>query len=378
MTSQSSKYLHIVSFDIPFPPNYGGVMDVFYKIKALAQLGVKIHLHAFEYGRNRAEELNKYCESIEYYSRDTRAIKHLSKLPYIVISRNSESLLTNLLKDDYPILFEGLHTSGFISDSRLKSRMKIVRTHNIEHEYYKSLSQSTSHPLKKNYFALEAKKLKNYEQSLAQADVLAAISQNDYHYLKSKFSHVQYIPAFHPNNKIGSLIGRGDYLLYHGNLSVEENITAAVYLVDEVFSKLTIPSIIAGKNPSKILIEKISKYTHIQLIANPSFDKMEQLISLAHINILPTFQATGIKLKLLQSLALGRHCIVNKSMVENTGLESLCSIQNHAADIIREIKDFMSQDFSLEMFAKREQIFSEHFSNIKNAQKLMNLISACP
>ncbi len=30
------KYLHIISFDIPYPPNYGGVIDVFYKLKALA------------------------------------------------------------------------------------------------------------------------------------------------------------------------------------------------------------------------------------------------------------------------------------------------------------------------------------------------------
>jgi len=374
MTSQSSKYLHIVSFDIPFPPNYGGVIDVFYKIKALAQLGVKIHLHAFEYGRERTKELNKYCESIEYYARDTRAIMQLSKLPYIIASRKSSSLLTNLFKDDYPILFEGIHTTGFIGDSRLKSRLTIVRTHNIEHEYYKSLAQSTSHPLKKTYFALEAKKLKKYEQSLAQASALAAISQNDYHYLKSKFDHVQYIPAFHSNDKISSLIGRGDYLLYHGNLSVEENITAAIYLVDEVFSKLTIPCIIAGKNPSKILSAKIRKHAHIQLAENPSFDEMEQLISFAHINVLPTFQTTGIKLKLLQSLALGRHCLVNMPMVENTGLESLCSIQNNAADIIREIQDLMSEDFTVEMLAQREQIFSEYFSNVKNAQKLIDLV----
>ena len=374
MYSHSVKHLHIVSFDIPCPPNYGGVIDVFYKIKALAQLGVKIHLHAFEYGRERTKELNKYCESIEYYARDTRAIMQLSKLPYIIASRKSSSLLTNLFKDDYPILFEGIHTTGFIGDSRLKSRLTIVRTHNIEHEYYKSLAQSTSHPLKKTYFALEAKKLKKYEQSLAQASALAAISQNDYHYLKSKFDHVQYIPAFHSNDKISSLIGRGDYLLYHGNLSVEENITAAIYLVDEVFSKLTIPCIIAGKNPSKILSAKIRKHAHIQLAENPSFDEMEQLISFAHINVLPTFQTTGIKLKLLQSLALGRHCLVNMPMVENTGLESLCSIQNNAADIIREIQDLMSEDFTVEMLAQREQIFSEYFSNVKNAQKLIDLV----
>ena len=52
------KNLHVISFDIPWPVNYGGVIDVFYKITALAGLGVKIHLHCFEYGRKESKELN--------------------------------------------------------------------------------------------------------------------------------------------------------------------------------------------------------------------------------------------------------------------------------------------------------------------------------
>ena len=55
------KHLHIISFDIPYPPDYGGVVDVFYKIKALSLLGIKIHLHCFEYGRKHAAVLNELC-----------------------------------------------------------------------------------------------------------------------------------------------------------------------------------------------------------------------------------------------------------------------------------------------------------------------------
>ena len=46
-----NKRLHIVAFDVPFPANYGGAIDVFYKLKALHQLGIRITLHCFEYGR---------------------------------------------------------------------------------------------------------------------------------------------------------------------------------------------------------------------------------------------------------------------------------------------------------------------------------------
>lgn len=39
------KHLNIVAFDNPYPPTYGGVIDVYYKLKSLAETGLKIHLH---------------------------------------------------------------------------------------------------------------------------------------------------------------------------------------------------------------------------------------------------------------------------------------------------------------------------------------------
>ena len=48
-----TKEIHIVTFDIPYPVNYGGVIDVFYKIKALKEAGIKIHLHCFYHKRKK-------------------------------------------------------------------------------------------------------------------------------------------------------------------------------------------------------------------------------------------------------------------------------------------------------------------------------------
>lgn len=48
---ESKTILHIVSFHIPIPQNYGGVIDIYYKVKALHDIGVKVILHCFEYGR---------------------------------------------------------------------------------------------------------------------------------------------------------------------------------------------------------------------------------------------------------------------------------------------------------------------------------------
>lgn len=71
---------------MPYPVDYGGVFDLFYKIKELHSLGVKIHLHCFDYGRGEQPELNKYCEEVFYYSRNEGHKGFSFKLPYIVAS----------------------------------------------------------------------------------------------------------------------------------------------------------------------------------------------------------------------------------------------------------------------------------------------------
>src|SRR5258707_923057 len=101
----SDTHLHIVALDVPWPVNYGGVVDLFYKLKALHQLGVKIHLHCFtQSGREPQDELNKYCVSVHYYLRKKNISSFSLYLPFIVKSRKNEELITNLNKDDHPVL----------------------------------------------------------------------------------------------------------------------------------------------------------------------------------------------------------------------------------------------------------------------------------
>ena len=77
------NHLHIISFDVPYPANYGGVIDVFYKMKALHEAGIKIHLHCFEYGRPAAKELESLCEKVYYYKRNMSKLQLFSKLPFV-------------------------------------------------------------------------------------------------------------------------------------------------------------------------------------------------------------------------------------------------------------------------------------------------------
>jgi len=374
MTHESDKHLHIISFDIPYPVDYGGVIDVYYKIKALKSEGIKVHLHCFEYGRKHTESLNNICHTVHYYPRK-KGLKHLlSQLPYIVSTRVCKDLLEELEKDNYPILYEGLHSTAILHYKDMSKRKNIVRMHNIEHDYYYQLSQATSNFLKKWFYKAEAVKLKKYETILNKADYILAISHSDFQALSNQFNNVIHISAFHSNDSIQSKTGKGSYLLYHGNLSVEENEKAALFLINNVFRKIEVPCVISGKNPTKLLKKMASKYKNIEIVANPDKYTMKELIQEAHINILPTFQATGIKLKLLESLAIGRFCLVNSPMVENTGLETMTIIRDQASDIIHEINHLMNINFAQDEIVKREKIWAESFSNQVTIKKLTTLL----
>ncbi len=370
-----SKTLHIVAFDIPFPADYGGVIDIYHKIRWLHKLGIQIHLHCFQYGRKEAPELNKICKKVYYYPRSKYRNPFIGDLPYIVMTRNNEALLTNLLKNNAPILFEGLHSTYFLNHPQLKDRLKFVRTHNIEHDYYKNLELVETSYFKKYFFRNESDNLKKYEKILLNAQVVLAISPSDKTYLKHKYHNAVLLPAYHQNDEVNIQAGTGDYILYHGNLGVGENNFAALYLVNEIFSQIYFPVIIAGSNVSKELRYACSKYPHIQIKEDWNNEQIMEAIGNAQINVLPTFQGTGIKLKLLNSLYAGRHCVVNPMMVDHTGLEHACHIAKTSQDMVDEIKTLLTVAFTETDIKARKKILNNScYNNEANTEHLVQLL----
>jgi glycosyltransferase involved in cell wall biosynthesis len=249
-----------------------------------------------------------------------------------------------------------------------------VRTHNVEHEYYESLAKIESTIFKRYYFYNEAGKLKKYESVLHHASGIAAISPNDTNHFSKHYKHVHYIPAFHPNDSISAKEGKGDYAFYHGNLAIAENNEAALFLVRKVFNDLPYQLVIAGSKPSDELTSEVKGKKNIILMNNLNPIEIHEYIRNAHCNVLPTFQATGIKLKLLSALFAGRFCIVNTQMVENTGLENLCIISDSDDAMKEKIKNTFEQNFNAMEIEKREKVLMSIFSNDKNALLLMNIL----
>ena len=345
--------LHVIALNIPYPPNYGGVIDIYYKLLALHRLGVRLILHCYEYERPRAPELERICAEVHYYPRRTGLLANLTLEPYNVAGRRNERLVQRLLQDDAPILFEGLHTCFCIDDPRLAGRVKVFRSCNIEHDYYRAIGQAERHPLRRLFYRLEAWRFRRYLPHAAAADLVAAVSTTDTDALRRLLpaSRVAFIPCFHAHDSVSTMPGRSDFILYHAKLSVKENEQAALYLIRHVFPRLA-PArcIIAGMNPTPTLLRE------------------------AQIHLLVTFQGTGLKLKLLNSLFAGRHVVVNPTMLAGSGLDSLCHIGATPDELVETCRRLMDVPFRDAELDARRRLLLPAFSNEAQARRLLEMI----
>lgn len=370
---ENRKIVHVVAFNVPYPPNYGGIIDIYYKLKALNNAGIGILLHCFVYERGEAKELESICQKIYYYKRKAGISYILNKLPYIVVTRQIPELEKNLLADNFPVIFEGLHTTALLQKCKNAGKKVYVRTHNIEDKYYRMLAKSEKNLLRKIYLRSESKKLGDYESILQEADNLLAISTTDTAYFKEKYGECIHVPAFHQHEELTIQKGKGDYLLFHGNLSVPENENALIYLVKNVLSRIKYRVIIAGKDPGKNIKRMCQKYPNLQLVSNPVGEEMDKLVGEAQINLLYTYQPTGLKLKLLHSLFGGRHCLANPLMLSGSDLENLCQIYHSPVEAISLIDELMKTSFSEADIEKRKSGLTQ-YSNTFGAGRIIEIL----
>jgi glycosyltransferase involved in cell wall biosynthesis len=137
-----------------------------------------------------------------------------------------------------------------------------------------------------------------------------------------------------------------------------------------VFSKIKVPFVVVGKNPSRRLDKMAHLYQHTCLVANPSDGEINDLIQKAHVNILPSFNSTGIKIKLLHALFEGRHCVVNEAMVRGTGLEAACHIGTNAESFASILLQLQHHPFTGEETELRKKLLGKWYDTTANARLL--------
>lgn len=350
-----SHHLHIVAWGAPWPANNSIAIDTFYTIQALHEHGIKIHLHYFCADPNcHPTELNQFCESVHPYYTE----KQKKEYPFINCDA-TKAMSAELSKDNHPILFEGIACTGSIQSLAGLNKKIIVRMYNDECRYYNHLNGSKSLFFQKLLQKDQAAEMKRYENALPKEcsyifpnrDCMNSFKED--HQVANSF----YFPLMHPFNKIECKTGIGNFCLYHGDLSDPDNEKAVIWLLTKVFNEISTPLVIAGKQPGRQIQKLAELYLHTCLITDPSQTELDDLISKAHINILPSFSNKKPELKLIHSLLNGRHCITNDEGVIGTELESACHIGKNANAFRSIILQLYHQPFEEEEINLRRRIF---------------------
>jgi len=375
LRSMQNKAFHIISFDNPFPPTYGGVIDVYYKIKALHEIGFEIYLHSFVSAIPADfSELEAITTKVFFYKLSKNPFLLLSKIPYSVVSRNNKNLLANLNEIQAPILFEGLKTTFLVHQNKLKAHQKILRLHNLEQVYFGGLYKSETSPFRKLLYYFESKKYKNYEKINHKFDQVIALSHYENAYTNSHFGNSKYIPVFHGNKFSKELSSFGKYALYHGDLRTSDNKKAVAFLI-RVFQKIPDYSlIIASNNGASFVNSKKGLSQNISFVTIKNQAHLDELLHEAHINVMLSFQQSGTKLKLINSLFNSRFCIINSNIVDDEKVSAICEMAETESDFISKVNRLRQQPYL--DFEKRKLVLETFFNDITNARLILKLLTS--
>lgn len=365
--------IHIISFGVPFPANYGGAIDVWNRIRALHQEGLKIVLHCFVYGSFKPHDaIKEVVYEVNYYPRIAWPAILSPGQPYIVASRKNPMLLAQLRKDNVPILFEGIHTTGYLD--QLKGRKLLFRAHNIEHQYYAGLARE-SQRFEYLFFQREALALERYENNKAGTfDAIFAISKEDKVWFDAKGCKCIFSPVFHGFEAINVPSGRGKYLLYQGDLSVEMNQKSLLEVLKNIPEEDNYPIVVAGRAGDQRFEQKLIKNPNIQREIDVSSERMAELIKGAQIIIIHSRHPAGMKVKIFPALYQGRFIVANENSLTHTYLDKALHIYPLVQNLGSLLKKLWPLEFSSTQYAERASILSHLPSDQEKAKEIIKYL----
>lgn len=248
-------------------------------------------------------------------------------------SKSMVSKLIQVLKNEtFDIIhLESIYMTPYIPVLRKYSDAKIViRLHNVENQIWKRLARNEKWPIKRLIFWENARQLERVERTvLDDVDGYLAISQPDYDYFNQLNPTVDgtvitfgldlekyeieddYIPSETP-------------LLFHlGSMNWSPNVEGVEWFLDEVWPEVlkSYPDLhftVAGfGTPDKLYQRKDENVT----IAGPVPSANEFMLD-HDIMVVPLLSGSGIRIKIIEAMALGKVVITTSVGAEGLAVEN--------------------------------------------------------
>ena len=380
----------------PFPLKDGEAIAITYLGKALHHLNCEMTLLSMNTTKHffDIEQLPKdfdHYESIHLAKVDNRVkikdafLNLFTNQSYHItrfISKAFEQKLIELLqKKDYDIIqLETLYLTPYVEIIRKYSKAKIVmRSHNVEHKIWKRITQNTAIGAKKVYLHLLTKRLENFEiESLNKYDMMVAITQRDLDFFERCGCTVEkhVTPIGLELKDYSPCLKAAPSFCFIGSLDWMPNIEGIDWILNNVWDKVLAkcPDAefhIAGRNTPEHLLEQ--KWQNV--IIHGEVSDATAFINKHGVMLVPLFSGSGMRVKILEGMALGK-VVISTTL----GLEGIAATTNKEVLIADQAEDFATAMVNCVQNPEKLQtigqqaidFIQEHFDNIQIAQRLLH------
>ncbi len=294
------------------------------------------------------------------------------------ISKDFEDKLKHLLAEEtFDIIqLETLFMSPYIKVIRQFSDSKIVlRSHNIEHLIWKRVANFERNNIKRWYINLLAKKLSHYEkEKINQYDGIASISKKDIEFYldegcKKPIEDITFgIDVDKFNDEI--ITDTTKVTLFHiGAMNWIPNQVGIKWFLDEVWVDVhekykDLELHLAGRKMPDWLV----KASYPNVIIEGEVEDSKAFVNSNTIMIVPLFSGSGLRIKIIEAMALGKTVIstsIGAEGISYTNNKNII-IANTKEDYIKAISNCINNPElckSIGMNAKK-LIIEEHNNSI--------------
>lgn len=364
------SHIHIVYLKTSNTTVSANQPDLLFMIKALHQIGQKIHLHCFYPQRVQLSLVESDCEEVIGYCQENREAPSIFFREQKMDVSEKKRLLRNLKNDEHPIICHGFQASQLVfEDTILKERKVLFRFLRNEPNYLQNLAKVTPWGLRKLYYLIAAFRAKRTFQKILTHRAIASSLEN-----QINADNIIKVAEFKGQSETFFKNGMGSFCLYYADLSKRENEFAAQWLLEHVFNELELPFVIAGKNPSEELEQAAHVRMHTCLVSNPGEMELKELIKKAQIVLLPSFIDQQNYLDVLESLLLGRHVLVNGKAVAGNPFQSLLDVAESPDDFKQRAEQLFKIEFLEEQKNLRLKEIEKFDSDESNANKMISLL----
>lgn len=294
----------------------------------------------------------------------------------------SEKLCFLLDNNEYDLIhIDGPYLADYIPEIRKRSKALVfLRAHNIEHLIWQRIVENESSFLKKHYLKVQTERLKRFEiHCLDKFDGIIAISEIDKNILGQWVNKSKIIisPA---GLNFSSYTVENSFLInktaFLGALDWMPNIQGLNWLLDEVWPKVSLvaPEIslsIAGRNMPTRYVSNVEK--NIKSVGEVS--NAVSYLTQSGILLIPLLSGSGIRIKLLEAMALGIPIITTRIGAEGIEIENrkhaiIVDNANEFANAIVELSKNIQLQKELTVNAK--EFVQQNFENRSVVNKIID------